>query len=720
MMPSAPTTSRLPTGVKNLDALLGGGLRTGTITVVAGPPGSGKTILAQQFAFNAARSGRRVLYFHTLSEPTAKTLLYLRDFRYFDPKLLDSHVKFVDLGIILRGDGLAQISAMIMEHVVETQPDIVVIDSFKIFDDLASSAEALRKFGYEIAVNLMAWECTSLLLGEYAQRDYETNPLFSIVDGLMTLGHGEISGEQQRHLQVVKMRGTSHVRESAPFQISYDGIEVFVPNLRTRSTANEGKMGPTTRHYTGIARLDDLLGDGIPEGSSLLVSGTAGTGKTALLLEALYRGATQYRESGILFTFDETEERLRATARGFGWELDRAIEEELIQIVAIPQADIRIEPHLAMIDELVFATGARRVAIDSISVFLHNLRDAQLVREKVYQLSSIVQRAGAIGFFSTDIPYGAAQLSRFGVEETAVDGVILLSAIERGLDRQRFLEVYKLRNTAHLHGRHSMTIGEGGISVYPRYGDEKDFVPPRPFDVTKRLSIGVKGLDDLLGGGVLERSVTLASGSTGIGKTTLGVQFALAGAARGEPTLFIAREEGPKQVLASASVLGLPLQNAVDNGLVEILYLSSQDIRAAQLLTILTEKIRARNVRRLVLDSATHLETDDLEAAELPHLLHALVVRFKALGVTSLLTLESKTMFATDTVTDQGLSPIADNLLLMRYASVGGGVHHSVGVIKTRGSKHTKGLFSFKIGEGGIVVGPRAGESDRAWGGGMP
>src|SRR5690606_39070325 len=121
------------------------------------------------------------------------------------------------------------------------------------------------------------------------------------------------------------------------------------------------------------------------------------------------------------------------------------------------------------------------------------------------------------GFFATDIPYGKAQLSRFGVEETVVDGVIVLSSREEGLDRRRYLEVYKLRNTAHLKGRHDMVIEPGGISIFPRYGEREALQGPLPpLETTRRLPWGVPGLDALCGGGLLERSTTLVSGSAGI------------------------------------------------------------------------------------------------------------------------------------------------------------------------------------------------------------
>ncbi len=227
------------------------------------------------------------------------------------------------------------------------------------------------------------------------------------------------------------------------------------------------------------------------------------------------------------------------------------------------------------------------------------------------------------------------------------------------------------------------------------------------------MSTGIAALDRAFGGGVLERSVTIVSGSAGVGKSLISMQFALAGGEEDQPAIYIAREEGPKQLLATADALGIPLQAAVDARRIEILFLSREDIRAAQLLTILTEKIRARNVRRLVLDSATQLESDELEPREFPQLLGSLVLRLKALGVTSFFTLESKPMFARDTVTDQGLSPVADNLLMLRYRRAGDGVENTATVVKTRSSAHSGTTLVYSIAPVAFSsrVNPRGGRS---------
>ena len=697
----------IETGVRNLDSLFGAGFPQGTVTLIAGPPGSGKTILTQQICFHNASAERPALYFNTLSEPTAKTLRYLKPFSFFDPKKLEAAVRFVDLGILLRTKGLDETSALIMNRVREIKPGIVVLDSFKAFDDLARSKEELRKFAYELAINLMAWETTTFLLGEYGEADIHTNPLFSIVDGLILVSQREQSGEQQRLLRVMKMRGTNHSRDEQSFLISSAGVEVFAPRV---TILREDRGPPVDRCKTRISNLDDLLGDGIPRGSSLLIGGVAGTGKTVLLLEFLYRGALA-GEKGILFSFEETEERLRASARGLGWKLDEQIERGMIEIIFIPQPEIMVEAHLLMIKERIEATQARRVAVDSVSVFLYKIRDPQIVREKTFQLASIVQNAQAVGFFATDIPYGSRSISRFGVEETVVDGVILLSLTEEGMERQRYIEVYKLRNTAHLKGRHSIIVGTGGLTIFPRYNVEVDLHEvPEPLEPSQRLSSGITGLDALCEGGFLQRSVTLVSGSAGIGKSTLGLQFIAEGAKRGEPGLYVSLEEGSAQILKSAAGVGLPLSDAVAKGLCEVLYLSRGEFRTSHFLTLLADKIQAGKIRRLVLDGVSHIVTDGNFPEDLRQLLFALVTRFKALDVTTLLTFEAGSMYATGSVTDHGFSPVADNIVLLRYIRSSGEDRPSLTVVKTRGSKHDRGTYYFSITKGGLEVEDRVAE----------
>jgi len=227
-----PDMPRLDCGLPALDAILCGGFPKGSMTVLAGRPGAGKTILAQQVCFHHGSPARRALYFNTRSEPTAKTLRYVGQFAFFDAAKLEASVQFIDLGGVVGTGGLDQVAEHIMTHVERVRPALVVVDSYKVLDELARSEEDLRKFGYEIAVRLMVWECTSLLLGGYGGPELASNPLFSVVDGLVLLTERRSAGKRRRFLRVVKMRGTDHSSDAHPFVITRNGVEILAPRAR--------------------------------------------------------------------------------------------------------------------------------------------------------------------------------------------------------------------------------------------------------------------------------------------------------------------------------------------------------------------------------------------------------------------------------------------------------------------------------------------------------
>ena len=306
------------TGVRNLDALIGGGLPKGSATVVGGPPGSGKTILtAADLLSQRVEPSSRVLYFNTLSEPAAKTLRYLKPVQLLRPEEVRCVIQFVDLGVRscaqgARG-GLQAHHGPHQERQAGHRRRSTASRSSTISRSLQGGASQVRLRARRQPDGLGDHD---FLLGEYGKTRSTTQPaLLDRRRRSSRVTQREQSGEQQRFLQIVKMRGTEHSRDEHAFVITTNGIEVFAPRVTIDREDRARRARRSDRCKTGIPKLDELLGEGIPRGSSLLIAGVAGTGKTVLLLEFLYRGA-QAGEKGIMFSFEETEERLRASARG--------------------------------------------------------------------------------------------------------------------------------------------------------------------------------------------------------------------------------------------------------------------------------------------------------------------------------------------------------------------------------------------------------------------
>lgn len=533
----------MPTGVPNLDPMLGGGVPIYSLNIVAGQPGTGKTILVQQMLFNyiSNHADAKALYLTTLSEPTLKVLRYMQCFSFFDADAFGEQVLYQDIGLFIRKHSLSELTDYLVSLVEKYKPEILAIDSFKAIRDLSTDIAEFRRFCYDLSVRLASAKCTTFLLGEYDRADIGEGAEFAVADGILYLNIALQEGEQRRFLQVYKLRGRATEMIPSPFIISDSGTRLLGSTPTRKPLENELNQD-NERLSTGIAGLDALLSGGIDRSRSLLLSGISGTGKTTLAMQFLIQGAMQ-GEKGLLFSFEETPERLRRMAKTFGWDAQSLEDRGLLRIIFIPQTQIRVEQHLEQMVLELESFQPSRFVVDSFSVFLHKVNDLAVQREKTFQLSTYVQQIGAVGIFISNIPTGDPhRISRFGVEETVVDGTIVLSTEIRGTQRKRYIEVYKMRASDHVHGRHRMEITHRGIEVLYlaplENTDEKVNLLPLSFSPLKAIAPE----------GILYGSAWLTRGEQGVGKTTLAQQFVLEGLKAGESGLYIATE-APSYVL---------------------------------------------------------------------------------------------------------------------------------------------------------------------------
>ena len=558
----------MSTGVTNLDAVLGGGIPVYSLNILAGSPGSGKTILAQQILFNFIRSrpDAKGIYLTTLSEPSVKVVRYMQYFDFFDGAAFGERVIYRDLGGFLHEQPLTAMAEQILGMVNEYEAELLIIDSFKAIHDLMENVGEFRRFCYDLSVRLTSSRCTTFLVTECSSHQITQRAEFAIADGIFYLSTSKQGGEQSRFFQTYKLRGRNSQMEPFPFTISSKGIRILSPRLTLRRQVTNLEREEQLLE-TGVPGLNTLLKGGIPLGRSIILSGVSGTGKTTFSLQFLIAGASQ-NQKGLLFSFEETPDRLYRTAASFGWDLENLVREGILRIIFVPQTDIRLEEQLENIVEAVETFQPQRFVLDSLSVFLYKVADSATQREKTFQLATMVQRVGAVGLLISDIPADEQyRLSRFGVEETIADGTIVLSTEMIGKRRDRYLEVFKMRAADYIGGRHRLEITPHGIEIL--YLGVQENSLPSLGNVPQNLSF--QALGGLIQGELFFNSTWLVRGEPGLGKSTLGYQFTIEGLHQHESVLYLGMDVPQQQIQKSLENLGLLADNYLESGNLVIL-----------------------------------------------------------------------------------------------------------------------------------------------------
>jgi len=453
------------TGQAAFDTILGGGIPTHSVTVIAGESGSGKTILTLQILFHAARAGKKCLYFTTLSEPAAKVIRYMQSFDFFDVDLLDQHIQFIDLGEAIRKGADATLTEVV-SRVEQSSPSLVAIDSFRAIGELVQPAGTQRPFVYDLANQMAGWGATTLLVGEYTSSDFSRFAEFAVADGIIRLGARRQELTSLREIEILKLRGAHYVSGVHFVEINASGLAVYA---RVRAPEpSEREAGVEDRISTGVAGLDALLGGGLPRGSSTVVQGGTGIGKTVLALNFLVEGARR-RERGVLFTHEETPAQLRSIAQGLEWDLEAFEQEGLLAIHYTSPVELSTDRFLNEARSQVETYGARRVVFDSLTTMALGVPSDRRFKELVYSIAKYM-RSGGVSLLMTmeaEQLLGAANLSGLGVSFLA-DNLIQLRYLELDGRLDRAMSVIKARGIKADSELRSVTIGPGGMTVTDR------------------------------------------------------------------------------------------------------------------------------------------------------------------------------------------------------------------------------------------------------------
>ncbi|MEO8804784.1 MAG: ATPase domain-containing protein [Burkholderiaceae bacterium] len=466
-MTTKVTIKRLATGVPGMDTVLGGGLPEFSFNLIAGQPGSGKTTLAHQIMFALATEELPALYFTVLGEPPLKMLRYQQQFDFFDAEAVDQRVRFVNLSEDAMAGDLDKVLRRIVEEVTQHNPALVFVDSFRSIlvasEGADQSQNKLQQFVQQLGMLMTSWQATTFLIGEYFD-ETDSNPVFTVADGLIWMRQSVDRNSVVRKLEIVKMRGQPTLPGLHTFRIDGAGIKVFAPAsavVLSRRGAEPRSAPQAARVLMGLPLLDAMLGGGLPRGYSLLVAGPSGSGKSLLAAAFLAEGA-RGGETGVIANFEQHPSRSRNPMLA---ELIRSGRVGQVDSVA---PDLSIDEVVQLLMDEIGRLKASRIVIDSLSGFELALAPTfrEDFRESLSRLVTALTATGVTVLMTSELEDRYTDL-RFSPYGTAfmTDAIIVQRYIEVESRLRRVIAVVKVRASAHSDELREFSIDDTGICI---------------------------------------------------------------------------------------------------------------------------------------------------------------------------------------------------------------------------------------------------------------
>ena len=464
-----PGLPRISTGNRGADSILHGGFPMNSISILMGGPGTGKTILAQQLLFHNAGADRPVAFLTTLSEPLSKVLTFLQGFDFYDEATLLESIIYEDVGQAMLEEGPGHLVEHVRDLIRRRGPRILVVDSFKAIHDLTGSTEEIRRVCFGLGALLSAYDITSLLIGEYAEPDVSTSPEFAVADGIIQLERRGSEKADERYMRVLKLRGSGYAEGLHSFAITPAGLDVY-PRLVTPDTPSTFRPA-TERIPTGIEGLDALVGGGLWRGSTTLVVGSAGTGKTTMGLGFALEGV-RAGEQVLYLNLQENPTQLAQTIRALGADYDEVRRQGLHLQYESP-VELRIDALVARLSQILREHGVRRVVIDGASELRWAALSDHRFHDYVYALTQHFRASDVTAMLTMEAPPQevAETLRHQSRVSSLCDGLIVLANVGDRDPAGRRMRVVKMRGSAHPLESRPFTITTKGIRVAEFHGD---------------------------------------------------------------------------------------------------------------------------------------------------------------------------------------------------------------------------------------------------------
>ena len=472
---ATPTLLKAPTGITGLDEITGGGLPAGRPTLVCGSAGCGKTMLAMEFLVRGASQFGEPGVFMMFEENAAELTANVRSLGFDlnqlvkDKKLALDHVHIERSEIEVTGEYDLEGLFIRLGHAIDSiGAKRVVLDTIEaLFAGLPNHAilraELRRLFRW-----LKDRGMTAVITGERGEGNAITRYGLEeyVADCVITLDHRVHEQISTRRLRVLKYRGSAHGTNEYPFLIGERGFSVLpITSLRLDHTA------PVERLSTGIARLDDMLGgQGIYRGSSVLVSGAPGTGKSSLGA-AFAEAACRRGERALLFAYEESSAQIVRNMRSIGLDLEPWVTTGLLQIHASRPTLTGLEQHLVAMHETVQSFRPVVVVVDPISNLTFDRSETE-VKPTLMRLIDFLKQQEITSLF-TSLTTGGNATSALEDSQVSVsslmDAWLLLRNVESNGERNRTLNVLKARGMSHSNQVREFVLSGDGITLVDVY-----------------------------------------------------------------------------------------------------------------------------------------------------------------------------------------------------------------------------------------------------------
>ncbi|QBD83566.1 recombinase RecA [Ktedonosporobacter rubrisoli] len=458
---------------------------------------------------------------------------------------------------------------------------------------------------------------------------------------------------------------------------------------------------PCSRISTGVSGLDEILHGGLIPARTYLLRGGPGCGKTTLGLQFLLAG-TANDERCLFITLGENEKTLRQNAAALGLDLAHVAFLDLSPEIdfftknqsydIFSSADVERDPLTRHIVTTVEHLQPQRVFLDAMTQLRYLASDAFQFRKQTLSFLRFLIEQGATVLFTSEM---SEQLPDEDLQFIS-DGVILLE----NRNRTRCLQVSKFRGSDFSIGPHSLRLTSHGMEVFPRLLPDEHHTS----FAKETLSSGIPALDELLHGGIERGTINLLTGPTGVGKTTLGLQFMKEAAGRGERSVVFAFEEWQETMLQRCEAVNIPVRAMLKRGTLSLKKIEPLYYTPDEFAQQVRQEVERHQARIVMLDSIAGYRLS-LSSEDLTMHLHALCKYLQNMGVAVLLINEVEMITGDFRATEIGVSYLADNIIFLRYLEVQGALRRTIGVLKKRLTSFESTMREIELTRYGISVG---------------